>query len=409
MTDEKINEDVSFEELLKESTTLKTGWLEPGQRMEARIVDITTDWIFLDLGAKSEGYLDKKELLDEEGNCTVEIGDTITAYFLFSRHNEMLFTTRITSSEAGRNFLEHAWRGEIPVDGLVEKEIKGGFQIKIAGDTQAFCPFSLMGLRRVEDTSEYLGQRLSFLIAEYSEEGRNIILSRRAILEAELRAKIDALKEELKEGMKITGTVASIQKFGAFLDIGGIQGLLPISEIGWGRVDDVKDVLSIGQELEVMILKLDWENDRISFSIKAMLPDPWEKVEAKYPAGSSHIGKVARLAKFGAFVTLEGGIDGLIHISKLGAGKRINHPGEVLEQGQSLEVTVESVDLEKKRLSLKLAQEEKGADQRETADGDDYKAYLGTTTPASMGTFGDILKEKLAQAAEKKKKKKAKK
>jgi small subunit ribosomal protein S1 len=406
MTDKENN--LSFEELLKESTTLETGWLEPGQRMEARIVDITTDWVFLDLGAKSEGYLDKKELLDEEGNCTVQIGDTVTAYFLSSRHNEMLFTTRITSNEAGRNFLEHAWHGEIPVDGLVEKEIKGGFQVKIAGDTQAFCPFSLMGLRRVEDTSDYVGQRLSFLIAEYSEEGRNIILSHRAILEAELHAKIEALKEELQEGMKITGTVASIQKFGAFLDIGGIQGLLPISEIGWGRVDDVKDVLSVGQQLEVMILKLDWEHDRISLSLKATLPDPWEQVEAKYPAGSSHVGTVARLTKFGAFVTLEGGVDGLIHISKLGAGKRINHPGEVLEQGQSLEVTVESVDLEKKRLSLKLAQEEKGADQTESADSQDYQAYL-EASPASMGTFGDIFKEKLAQAAEKKKKKKTKK
>jgi small subunit ribosomal protein S1 len=208
--------------------------------------------------------------------------------------------------------------------------------------------------------------------------------------------------------MKISGTVASIQKFGAFLDIGGIQGLLPISEIGWGRVDDVKDVLSVGQELEVMILKLDWEHDRISLSIKATLPDPWEQVEAKYPAGSSHVGTVARLTKFGAFVTLEGGVDGLIHISKLGAGKRINHPGEVLEQGQSLEVTVESVDLEKKRLSLRLAQEEKDTEQAETAEGDDYKAYMGTTS-TSMGTFGDIFKDKLAQAAEKKKKKKTKK
>jgi small subunit ribosomal protein S1 len=403
MTDEDRNNDVSFEELLKESSALETGWMEPGQRMEAQIVDITADWVFLGLSGKSEGCLDKKELLDDDGNCTVKIGDTITAYFLSSRHSEMLFTTRITSSEAGRNFLEHAWRGEIPVEGLVEKEIKGGFHVKIAGDTMAFCPYSLMGLRRVEDSSEYVGKRMSFLIAEYSEEGRNIILSNRAILEAELREKKDALKEELQEGMKVTGTVASIQKFGAFIDIGGIQGLLPISEIGWERVDDVSDVLAVGQELEVVILKLDWENDRVSFSIKATLPDPWEMVEAKYPAGSSHFGKVARLTKFGAFVTLEGGVDGLIHISKLGGGKRINHPGEVLEDGQSLEVTVDAVDLEKKRLSLKLTQEEKGSNGIETADGEDYQAYL-QKTPASMGTLGDILKDKLALAAKKKKK-----
>lgn len=401
MTVEEKNDEVSFEELLKESTAA-TDWLEPGQRVDAQIADITSDWVFLDIGGKSEGALDKKELLDETGDFTLKVGDTVTAYFLASRNNERLFTTRITSGQAGRNFLEHAWRGEIPVEGLVEKEIKGGFQVKIPGDTLAFCPYSLMGLRRVEDSSEYVGKRMSFIIAEYSEEGRNVILSNRAILQAELRAKKEALKEELREGMTVKGTVASIQKFGAFIDISGVQGLLPISEIGWARVDDVHDVLSVGQELELVILGLDWEKDRMSFSLKATLPDPWDRVEGKYPAGSSHVGTVARLTKFGAFVTLEGGVDGLIHISKLGGGKRLNHPGEVLEQGQSVEVTVETIDLEKNRLSLKLALGEKGKDETGMADGDDYRSYL-QKTPTSMGTLGDILKDKLARAAEKKK------
>jgi len=401
MTVEEKNDEVSFEELLKESTAA-TDWLEPGQRVDAQIADITSDWVFLDIGGKSEGALDKKELLDENGDFTLKVGDTVTAYFLATRNNERLFTTRITSGQAGRNFLEHAWRGEIPVEGLVEKEIKGGFQVKIPGDTLAFCPYSLMGLRRVEDSSEYVGKRMSFIIAEYSEEGRNVILSNRAILQAELRAKKEALKEELREGMTVKGTVASIQKFGAFIDISGVQGLLPISEIGWARVDDVHDVLSVGQELELVILSLDWEKDRMSFSLKATLPDPWDRVEGKYPAGSSHVGTVARLTKFGAFVTLEGGVDGLIHISKLGGGKRLNHPGEVLEQGQSVEVTVETIDLEKNRLSLKLALGEKGKDETGMADGDDYRSYL-QKTPTSMGTLGDILKDKLARAAEKKK------
>jgi len=401
MTVEEKNDEVSFEELLKDSTAA-TDWLEPGQRVDAQIADITSDWVFLDIGGKSEGALDKKELLDENGDFTLKVGDTVTAYFLASRNNERLFTTRITSGQAGRNFLEHAWRGEIPVEGLVEKEIKGGFQVKIPGDTLAFCPYSLMGLRRVEDSSEYVGKRMFFIIAEYSEEGRNVILSNRAILQAELRAKKEALKEELREGMTVKGTVASIQKFGAFIDISGVQGLLPISEIGWARVDDVHDVLSVGQELELVILSLDWEKDRMSFSLKATLPDPWDRVEGKYPAGSSHVGTVARLTKFGAFVTLEGGVDGLIHISKLGGGKRLNHPGEVLEQGQSVEVTVETIDLEKNRLSLKLALGEKGKDETGMADGDDYRSYL-QKTPTSMGTLGDILKDKLARAAEKKK------
>jgi small subunit ribosomal protein S1 len=154
-----------------------------------------------------------------------------------------------------------------------------------------------------------------------------------------------------------------------------------------------------------VILNLDWERDRVALSLKATLPDPWGQVEERYPAGSSHAGTVARLTKFGAFVTLEGGVDGLIHISKLGDGKRINHPNEVLEQGQSLDVTVEAVDLEKRRLSLTLTREEGKGDEMGMGDDGDYRTYL-QKAPASMGTLGDILKDKLARAAEKKKPKK---
>ncbi len=403
MTDKDKNDDMSFEELLEESP-ITTGRLKPGERVDARIVDITDDWVFLDLGGKSEGSLDRKELLDDEGNLSVKTGDTISAYFLSSRNNEMLFTTRITSGEAGRNFLEHAWSNEIPVEGLVEKEIKGGFQVRIAGNTRAFCPFSQMGLQRVEDSSQYVGQRMSFLISEYGEEGRNVILSNRAILEAERRAQKEVLKDELREGMKVKGTVVSIQKFGAFVDIGGIHGLIPISEIGWARIDDINEVLSTGTEVETVIMNLDWENDRVSLSLKAAMPDPWEGVSTKYPQGSTHTGRVARLAKFGAFVTLEDGVDGLVHISKLGGGKRINHPGEVVETGQTMEVTVEAVDIENKRISLTpaVAGRTDGADR--PVDEDDFRSYL-ESTPSSMGTLGDLLKEKMARKAKKGKKK----
>jgi len=250
-----------------------------------------------------------------------------------------------------------------------------------------------------------MGHRMSFIITEYGEDGRNVVLSNRAILEEELREKKEELKEKLSEGMKVTGTIASIHDFGAFIDIGGIQGLLPISEIGWARVDDINDILSIGRELELVILNLDWENDRVALSLKATLPDPWDQVEKKYPAGSSHVGTVARLTKFGAFVTLEGGVDGLIHISMLGGGKRINHPNEVLEQGQALEVTVEAVDLEKKRISLALEHEEKVGNESEMAD--DYREYL-QNAPTSMGTLGDILQDKLSLLVKKKNVKKRK-
>ncbi len=401
MTIEEKNKELSFEELLEEGTG-ETGWLEPGERVEVQIVDIASDWVFLGLGGKSEGTLDKKELLDENGDFPFKIGDTITAYFVSSHHGEFIFTTQITSGEAGRNYLSHAWDNKVPVEVNGATLFKGAFPLPVAGDTRAFCPYSQMGLRRVEDSSVYIGEQLPFMITEYGEDGRNVILSNRVILEAEEREKKEELKEQLHEGMKITGTVKSIQDFGAFIDIGGIQGLLPISEISWARVEDVNDVLSTGQELELVVLNLDWERDRVALSLKATLPDPWDQAGEKYPAGSSHNGVVARLTKFGAFVTLEGGVDGLVHISRLGGGKRINHPGEVLEQGQSVEVTVEAVDLEKRRISLKLTHEEGRGDEGDVAGDGDYREYL-QKTPASMGTLGDILKEKLARAAEKKK------
>ncbi len=404
MTSDKGNEEVSFEKLLEESNS-ETGWLEPGERVELKIVDIGSEWVFLGLGGKSEGLLEKKELVDDTGELPFKIGDKITAYFLSSQHGEYLFTTRITSGEAGKNFLGHAWDSKIPIEGLVEKEIKGGFHVKIAGETRAFCPYSQMGLRRIEDSSLYVGQKMSFMITEYSEGGRNIILSNRAIAEAEESEKKEVLKEKLQEGMKIAGRITSVQDFGAFIDIGGIQGLLPISEIGWGRVEDIHEVLSTGQEMEVVIMNLDWEKNRISLSLKATLANPWERIEEKYPSGSSHIGKVGLLTKFGAFVTLEGGVDGLIHISKLGGGKRINHPSEVLEKGQSLEVTVESLDLEKRRLSLKLTHEESKGTEATNVEEEDYRKYI-QDAPASMGTLGDLLKQKFALSAGKKKGKK---
>jgi len=404
MTFNEQQDKLSFEELLNESAGA-TGWLEPGERVDLPIVDIGSDWVFLGLSGKSDALIDKKELINENGDLPFKIGDTIAAYFMSSRQGEYLFTTQITTGEAGRNYLGHAWDNKIPVEGLVETETKGGFRVKIAGGMMAFCPYSQMGLRRVEDSSEYMGHRMSFIITEYGEDGRNVVLSNRAILEEELREKKEELKEKLSEGMKVTGTIASIHAFGAFIDIGGIQGLLPISEIGWARVDDINDILSIGRELELVILNLDWENDRVALSLKATLPDPWDQVEKKYPAGSSHVGTVARLTKFGAFVTLEGGVDGLIHISMLGGGKRINHPNEVLEQGQALEVTVEAVDLEKKRISLALEHEEKVGNESEMAD--DYREYL-QNAPTSMGTLGDILQDKLSLLVKKKNVKKRK-
>ena len=379
----------SFEELLDQSIVGPIH-LSAGEKVEAVIIKITREWVFIDLGGKSEGHISINEFMDDEGNITIEEGDTIDAYFLSSRNNEMLFTTRLTSGTAGKRLLEEAYHNRIPVEGLVEKEIKGGFEVRIAGNVRAFCPYSQMGLKRVENPDQYIGQHVIFKIIEYAEKGRKIIISNRTVLEEERQKQKDALRESLEEGMRVSGEITSIRKFGAFVDIGGIEGLIPISEISWGRVEDINDSLSVGQKVDVAIKKLDWENDKFSFSLKEILPDPWNNIGLKYPEGSRHKGKVARLAPFGAFITLEPGIDGLVHISELGKGKRINHPREVLQENQMIEVKIAGVDEEEKRLSLAMV-----SDEQDSEESDEYKKHMAESSKessGSLGTLGDILR-----------------
>ena len=252
---------------------------------------------------------------------------------------------------------------------------------------------TLIGLSRVENTDQYIGSHLTFEIIEYGEKGRKLVLSNRRILEKERQERKKALREELEEGMTVSGEITSIRKFGAFVDIDGIEGLIPVSEISWGRVDDINDLLSVGQKVDVAIKKLDWENDKFSFSLKEILPDPWTNIGLRYPEGSSHKGKVARLAPFGAFVSLEPGVDGLVHISDLGKGKRINHPREVLEENQTIEVKITRIEEDKKRISLAIV-----SDEQDSEESHDYKKHMATSNggaSGSLGTLGDILRAKL--------------
>lgn len=388
----------SFEDLFEASYVEPTR-LSPGQKVKATVIKVTSDWVFIDMGRKGEGVLDRKELLDAEGNLRVKDGDTIDAYFVSSENNEMLFTTRIGRGAAGNAQMEEAHRTGIPVEGSVEREIKGGFEIRIAGGVRAFCPFSQMGLPR-EDEGGYVGKRLSFRVVQYGERGRNIVVSRRVLLEEERQARLEALKGTLKEGMTVRGTITSLRDFGAFVNVQGIEGLIPISEVGWGRTENIHDVLGVGQEVDVVIAQLDWVKNRFSFSLRAALADPWVSAVESFPAGSVHAGKVVRLAPFGAFVALAPGIDGLLHISRLGGGKRIKHPGEAVKEGQAVEVKVESVDVGKRRLSLALA----GAAQPEAPqeNPEEYRQYLSGDSPsAGMGSLGEALRAKLAEKGKK--------
>jgi small subunit ribosomal protein S1 len=388
----------SFADLFNDKTIINQK-LTPGQKITATVVDVSQDSIFLDVGEKSEGFLDRKELEDETGTITVKAGDTLEVYLLSTSRNEMLFTTKIGGGSTSRAHLEEAYRSHIPLEGFVKKEIKGGFEITVAGNVRAFCPYSQMDLQKISDPGKYIGQHILFKITQFSEGGRNIVLSRRIILEEEREQILEKLKETLREGMSVKGKITSIKNFGAFVNIDGIEGLIPISEIGWSRTEDINEVLTEGQDVEVVILKLDWENERFSFSLKQTLPDPWLDIEQRFPVGSFHAGKVIRLAKFGAFINLAAGIDGLIHISKLGGGRRINHPKEVVEEGQAVDVKIEAIDQEQKRISLSLAE----ALTDETADKEDanIKQYMQKLekhdSGDSMGTLGDMLKAKLKE------------
>jgi len=381
---DKEEEGESFADMLEKSMAGATR-LEPGQKIEATVLKVGAEWVFLDVGQKGEGVLEIGEILDADGRPTISEGDRLSAYFISGEEGELRFTTRLGGGAAGAAQLEQAWENSIPVEGRLEKEIKGGYEVRLGGGTRAFCPFSQLGLRRGEDSGEQVGQTLTFMITRFGEKGRSIVVSHRAIVEEERRTRREELKGILREGMTVKGTVTNIRDFGAFVDIGGIEGLLPISEAGWGRVEKISDVLNIGQVVEVAIKSLDWEKDRFSFSLRAAMADPWAKVGTVYREGATYDGTVARLTPFGAFVTLEDGVDGLVHISKLGEGRRINHPREVLREGQKLTVTIEKIELERRRVALSPATEDAV---------EDTSAYVDNSS-SSMGTLGDLLKDGL--------------
>jgi small subunit ribosomal protein S1 len=375
------------------ATQSKSGKLKPGEQIKAKVLHVSGDWVFLDIGQKGEGVLEKRELTDPEGNLTVASGDIITAWFTGGERGELRFTTKIGGvGAADRSLIEDAWQAGIPVEGSVEKEVKGGFEVRI-GSNRAFAPYSLMSLRRVADSASFVGKKMKFMIVEYAEGGRNLIVSHRAILEEEAARDRELLKETLQPGMTVSAVVTSIQKFGAFVRAGAVEGLLPISEIGWTKVKDVADLLSVGDEITVVIKNIDWDNNKFSFSLKDTLPDPWESLVQDFTVGSVHSGTVSRLAQFGAFVTLAAGVDGLLHISKLGKGKRISHPREVLKEGETVEVIVEGVDRDSKRISLAIAETVRAAAEAE-ADIQSFR-QLSSQAPEKMGTFADLLQAKL--------------
>lgn len=357
---EAAEEEEDFSALFEASLKKVEKRVEPDTRVTGTVVSLGEEWTFVDMGRKSEGVIATQELLDEDGRPTIAVGDAITAYVVSTRDGETILSVRMTAA-ASREALEGAYRSGLPVEGVVASERKGGYQVMVFGK-EAFCPFSQMDLRGVTDPEGYVGKRLVFRITAFENGGRNIVLSRRAILEEERQEKMAQLRDSFQVGDLISGPVTKLAPYGAFVDLGGVEGLIPMSELAWYRVSSASDVLSAGETVTVKILDLDWEKPKISLSLKETQEDPWARAVERYREGSVVTGQVTRLAPFGAFVQIEPGIEGLLHISSMGLGRRVSHPKEVVTEGEEIQVKVASVDATARRMGLEMsfASEEEG-------------------------------------------------
>lgn len=355
-----------------------------GDLVAGKVISIGKEAVFIDLGGKAEGQLDKGQVLDKDGKLLVGVGDTIEARVVSDAGGVLMLRTKLTRGPQASAELQQAADLGIPVEGTVTEVVKGGVSVDVAG-VRGFCPASQIDNRFVEDLGAYVGQRLTFRITRY--EPRNLVLSRRALLEEQQEKLAAETRKKLAPGAVLRGKVVGFKPFGAFVDLGGIEGMLHVSELGFSRVEKPEDVLSLGQELDVAVLEIQPgdKGDRISLSLKALANDPWRDTTANLVEGSRVKGTITRLQPFGAFVEIAPGVEGLAHISELGAGRRINHPKEVVAIGQQVEATVLAVDHDKRRLSLSLA-------AAKDASPDEVAAV--PKAPQKLGTLGDLLQRK---------------
>lgn len=347
------NRNSEFGALFEAHLARLTTEFQIGDRVKGTVTAVDRNSIFVDIGARCDAVIDRSELQDETGQPKVKPGDPIEAFCIGTTDEGVRLTTRMSGKVADASLAE-AYESGIPVEGRVMSERKGGYEVQVAGQN-AFCPYSQMDTHRREP-SAYLGERFTFVVTEY-DDGGNLVLSRRRCLEQEQAAHRATLRQSLTEGAMVDGVVTRVMPFGAFVDLGaGVEGLVHVSELGWGRGIKAEEVVAAGQAVKVSVLKLDWDNNRISLSLRHAQQDPWDRLlaEGALVEGRRCQGTVTKLMPFGAFVELEPGIEGLVHVSRLGAGRRVGHPSEVLKEGDQVEVSVLHVDPEKRRISLTM-------------------------------------------------------
>jgi len=363
--------------------SVKPRRFERGQTIEGTIVAIGAEVAFVNVGGKGEATIDIAELKDDEGALEVAVGERIQA-IVVSTAPQLTLSRKLARRAATDRQLEDAFHARLPVEGKVEREVKGGYEVRVARQ-RAFCPFSQIDIHRTEGAT-HDGRVYLFRIVEYSEGGRNIVVSRRALLEEEQQARAADVRKTIVPGAVVTGRVASVRDFGAFVDLGGgVQGLLHISEMGWSRVSDASHVVKPGDEITVTVLRVDDDKQKISLGLKQLTPDPWSRVEDKYAVGQIVSGRVTRVAQFGAFVELEPGIEALAHASTFTPTGSQNWT-TIVPAGMTAPFEILSIDLTKKRIGVALVAEE---------ERDDYTAPPDETSTKGFGSMADKLKDVL--------------
>jgi len=345
----------SFAELFEES--IKQQQMQSGAILMARVMEIRADVVIVNAGLKSEGVIPAEQFKNESGELEVAVGDDVEV--ALDAVEDGFGETRLSREKAKRarswTQLEQAFNdGEI-VKGFITGKVKGGFTVEING-VRAFLPGSLVDVRPVRDPSYLEGKELEFKVIKLDQKRNNVVVSRRAVVEAEYSAERDVLIDNLQEGALVKGIVKNLTEYGAFVDLGGIDGLLHITDMAWKRVKHPSEVVTVGDEIEVKVLKFDRERNRVSLGLKQLGDDPWVDITRRYPAGTRLFGKVTNLADYGCFVEVEPGVEGLVHVSEMDWTNKNVNPSKVVQVGDEAEVMVLEIDEERRRISLGMKQ-----------------------------------------------------
>jgi small subunit ribosomal protein S1 len=399
MADEKNDQGgEDFASMLAASEAQATQRLAVGESVRGRVIAVGGSSAFVEIGGKGEAVIDLGEFIDPEtGAPSLAVGDQIEATVVDDGRTSGTVQLKRTVGRGGHvpGELEQAHAHGIAVEGVVSAEVKGGYQVQI-GSVRAFCPGSQIDRRRGEPT-EYVGQRLRFRVTKIEGGGRNVVVSRRVLLDEEAAQQAVQTWERLQVGNVLQGRVTSVRDFGAFVDLGGVEGMIHISEIAHGHVAHPSELLQPEQVVEVKVLKVEpaeaGGRARIALSLRALAPDPWDSVGARFPVGATVPGTVRRLENFGAFVEIAPGLDGLVHVSKMALDRRVAHPRQVVSIGDTVQVTVQAVDPAQRRISLSMVEAaRRERDGQESSARRETESTLGQMNERrSLGTFADLL------------------